>query len=52
MFLHVYQDIDHGTAKWVTTDMFDTDANDKLVEHWDNMEAISPREEWANSGKF
>ena len=35
MFLHVYQDIDNGTAKWVTTDMFDTDSNDKLVEHWD-----------------
>lgn len=35
IFVHVYQDIDNGSAKWVTTDMFDTDANDKLVEHWD-----------------
>jgi predicted SnoaL-like aldol condensation-catalyzing enzyme len=35
VFLHVYQDIDNGSAKWVTTDMFDTDENDKLIEHWD-----------------
>lgn len=35
VFVHVYQDIDNGTAKWVTTDMFDTDDNDKLIEHWD-----------------
>ena len=35
VFVHVYQDIDNGSAKWVTTDMFDTDDNDKLVEHWD-----------------
>ena len=39
VFLHVYQDIDNGSAKWVTTDMFDTDENDKLIEHWD---VISP----------
>lgn len=42
VFVHVYQDIDHGTAKWVTTDMFDTDENDKLIEHWD---VISPYQE-------
>ena len=35
VFVHVYQDIDNGTAKWVTTDMFDTDDDDKIVEHWD-----------------
>jgi predicted SnoaL-like aldol condensation-catalyzing enzyme len=52
VFVQVYQDIDNGAAKWVTTDMFDTDDNDKLIEHWDNMEPIQPREEWANSGKF
>ncbi len=39
VFLHVYQDIDNGTAKWVTTDMFNTDANDKIVEHWDVIAA-------------
>ena len=35
VFVQVYQDIDNGDAKWITTDMFDTDENDKLVEHWD-----------------
>jgi predicted SnoaL-like aldol condensation-catalyzing enzyme len=39
VFVHVYQDIDNGSAKWVTTDMFDTDSNDKLVEHWDVIAA-------------
>jgi predicted SnoaL-like aldol condensation-catalyzing enzyme len=26
--------------------------NGKIVEHWDNMEPIPPRSEWANTGKF
>jgi predicted SnoaL-like aldol condensation-catalyzing enzyme len=26
--------------------------NGKIVEHWDNMEPIPPRTEWANTGKF
>jgi predicted SnoaL-like aldol condensation-catalyzing enzyme len=24
----------------------------KIVEHWDCIEEIAPREQWANSGKF
>lgn len=39
VFVHVYQDIDNGTAKWITTDLFDTDANDKIIEHWDVIAA-------------
>jgi predicted SnoaL-like aldol condensation-catalyzing enzyme len=35
VFVHVYQSLDGGAAKWVTTDLFDTDTNDKIVEHWD-----------------
>lgn len=35
VFLHVYQNINNGAAKWVTADMFDTDDNDKIIEHWD-----------------
>ena len=35
VFVHVYQNINNGQARWVTTDLFDTDANDKIVEHWD-----------------
>jgi len=39
VFVHVYQDIDNGHAKWVTADLFDTDENDKLIEHWDVIAA-------------
>ena len=28
-----------GTAEWVTMDMFDTDDNDLVIEHWDIIEA-------------
>ncbi|PCI31563.1 MAG: polyketide cyclase [Flavobacteriaceae bacterium] len=45
VFVHVYQDIDNGTAKWITTDMFDTDSNDKLVEHWDVISAYKEANE-------
>ncbi len=41
VFVHVYQDINNGEAKWVTTDLFDTDDNDKIVEHWDVIAAFS-----------
>ncbi len=44
VFVHVYQDIDNGTAKWVTTDLFDTDANDKVIEHWDVIAAYVEKE--------
>ena len=33
VFLHAYQNVED--AKWVTTDFFDTDENDKIIEHWD-----------------
>lgn len=35
VFLHVYQSLNNGEAQWVTTDFFDTDENDKIIEHWD-----------------
>jgi predicted SnoaL-like aldol condensation-catalyzing enzyme len=41
VFLHVYQNINEGAAQWVTTDFFDTDSNDKIVEHWDVIAAYS-----------
>ena len=40
VFVHVYQDINNGEARWVTTDLFDTDENDKIVEHWDVIAAF------------
>ncbi len=45
VFVHVYQDIDNGEAKWITTDMFDTDENDKLIEHWDVISAYKEANE-------
>ncbi|MEM7032440.1 MAG: nuclear transport factor 2 family protein [Chloroflexota bacterium] len=35
VFLHVYQSLNDGESQWVTTDFFDTDENDKIIEHWD-----------------
>ena len=35
LFFHVYQSLNDGESEWVTTDFFDTDIDDKIVEHWD-----------------
>lgn len=35
VFLHAYQNLNNGEARWVTTDLFDTDENGKIIEHWD-----------------
>ncbi|MGH8534620.1 MAG: nuclear transport factor 2 family protein, partial [Gammaproteobacteria bacterium] len=35
VFVHVFQSLNHGQAKWVTMDMFDTDSYGKIIEHWD-----------------
>ena len=43
VFLHVFQDIDDGAAQWVTTDMFDTDEENKVIEHWDVIAAYTPQ---------
>lgn len=40
VFLQVFQDINNGEAKWITTDLFDTDQNDKIIEHWDVISAF------------
>lgn len=39
VFLHVTQKLDGGAAKWVTMDVFDSDAEGRLIEHWDVIEA-------------
>lgn len=38
VFLHVNQSLNNGEAKWVTADLFDTDENDKIIEHWDTIQ--------------
>ena len=35
VFCHVSQDLNKGEARWITTDLFDTDENGKIIEHWD-----------------
>jgi predicted SnoaL-like aldol condensation-catalyzing enzyme len=35
VFVHVFQSLNNGESKWITMDMFDMDANDKIIEHWD-----------------
>lgn len=35
VFLQAYQNINKGEAEWVTTDFFDTDEDDRIIEHWD-----------------
>lgn len=35
VFLQVFQNINNGESRWVTTDFFDTDEQEKIIEHWD-----------------
>ena len=35
VFVHVYQNLNNGEAQWVTADIFDTDEDGKIIEHWD-----------------
>ena len=35
VFIHADQSLNDGEAKWVTTDLFETDGNGRIVEHWD-----------------
>jgi len=39
VFVQAYQNINNREAQWVTTDFFDTDENDKMIEHWDVIQA-------------
>lgn len=35
VFCQASQSLNGGQSRWVTTDLFDTDADDRIVEHWD-----------------
>lgn len=41
VFIHAYQSLNDGESEWVTTDFFDTDNNDKIIEHWDVISAYT-----------
>lgn len=40
VFVHAYQSLGDGEHQWVTADLFDTDEDDKLIEHWDVIAAF------------
>jgi predicted SnoaL-like aldol condensation-catalyzing enzyme len=40
VFLHVYQSLNDDAAQWVTTDLFDTNEEGKIIEHWDVISAF------------
>ena len=48
VFVHVYQSLNNGEAKWVTADLFDTDDEDRMIEHWD---VLAPYVEETVSGR-
>lgn len=35
VFLHVVQHLNGGESRWVTADIFDTDDQARMIEHWD-----------------
>ena len=37
VFCSAYQSLNDGEAQWVTMDMFHTDANGLILEHWDTI---------------
>jgi len=43
VFVHAYQSLNDGESQWVTTDFFDTDGNDKIIEHWDVIAPYTPQ---------
>lgn len=43
VLLHVLQSLNGGESQWVTVDFFDTDENDRIVEHWDVIAPYAAR---------
>ena len=35
VFIHAVQDLNNGESRWVTADIFDTDDQCRMIEHWD-----------------
>ncbi|MEM6992847.1 MAG: nuclear transport factor 2 family protein [Myxococcota bacterium] len=43
VFCHAHQSLNHGAQQWVTADLFDTDTRDRIIEHWDVIEAFGAK---------
>lgn len=39
VFVHVHQYLNDGEAQWITADLFKADADGRIVEHWDVIDA-------------
>ena len=39
VFVHAAQSLNNGESRWITMDMFDTDEDDRIIEHWDVITA-------------
>ena len=39
VFLHVHQYLNDGAAQWITTDIFKSDKEGRIIEHWDVIDA-------------
>ena len=48
VFVQAFQDINNGEARWITTDLFDTDDDDQIIEHWDVISEYASREDSEN----
>ena len=43
VFCNAYQSLNDGAAEWVTMDMFYTDPDGLILEHWDTIAAYEPK---------
>lgn len=43
VFVQVHQSLNNGESEWHTTDFFDSDENGKIVEHWDVIAGLKPK---------
>ncbi len=48
VFMHAAQSLNDGASRWITMDLFDTDEDDRIVEHWD---VIAPWRDDSVSGR-
>ncbi|MBT8250962.1 MAG: nuclear transport factor 2 family protein [Acidimicrobiia bacterium] len=40
VFLHALQTLNGGESRWVTADIFDTDDEGRMIEHWDIIQEV------------